>query len=167
MGSDEAPGCSRDAVAADNASSHQRTHRRGMTKQAELNMGLAQSSQDEEARLLNALLADEYLLYTKTRKYQLWHWLVMRSGDPASKGRSCLGWLWPSGSLLADKSRAASLAGFHQSSKLEPSTGRALCAIRSKKFQVLRLPSSSRCMELFGNQHGEGSTSRACDDSAT
>lgn len=45
-----------------------------MTKQATLNIGLTQSSQDQEAGLLNALLADEYLLYTKTRKY---HWNVV------------------------------------------------------------------------------------------
>ena len=46
----------------------------GMTKQMDVNIGIAQTSRDEVAGLLNALLADEYLLYTKTRKY---HWNVV------------------------------------------------------------------------------------------
>ena len=45
-----------------------------MTRQMDLNIGIAQISRDEVAGLLSALLADEYLLYTKTRKH---HWNVV------------------------------------------------------------------------------------------
>ncbi len=45
-----------------------------MTQHVELNIGIAQDSQNDVAELLIAILADEYLLYTKTRKY---HWNVV------------------------------------------------------------------------------------------
>ncbi len=45
-----------------------------MTKQVSPNTGIPQNSQHEIAGLLNVVLADEYLLYTKTRKY---HWNVV------------------------------------------------------------------------------------------
>lgn len=45
-----------------------------MNKPIELNIGIAQSDCKEVGALLNVLLADEYVLYTKTRNY---HWNVV------------------------------------------------------------------------------------------
>jgi len=44
-----------------------------MKRHAEINTGIPSGSRGKEAGLLNALLADEYLLYTKTRNF---HWNV-------------------------------------------------------------------------------------------
>lgn len=44
-----------------------------MRTQTEINTGISKSSRQKAAQLLNALLADEYVLYTKTRNY---HWNV-------------------------------------------------------------------------------------------
>jgi len=38
------------------------------------NLGLSDSDREQTVRILNAVLADEYILYTKTRNY---HWNVM------------------------------------------------------------------------------------------
>jgi starvation-inducible DNA-binding protein len=45
-----------------------------MNANSEINIGIARSSQVKVAELLNALLADEYMLYTKTRNF---HWNVV------------------------------------------------------------------------------------------
>ena len=47
-----------------------------MTKQMEPNIGIALSDRNTVAGMLNVLLADEYVLYTKTRNY---HWNVTGS----------------------------------------------------------------------------------------
>ncbi|MEX2223091.1 MAG: DNA starvation/stationary phase protection protein [Candidatus Rokuibacteriota bacterium] len=39
-----------------------------------LNIGISESNRDSVVKLLNAILADEYVLYTKTRNY---HWNVV------------------------------------------------------------------------------------------
>ncbi len=45
-----------------------------MVEQVDLNIGLALDCGNAVAELLNVFLADEYLLYTKTRNY---HWNVV------------------------------------------------------------------------------------------
>ena len=45
-----------------------------MVEHMDLNIGIALDSRNAVAELLNVFLADEYLLYTKTRKY---HWSVV------------------------------------------------------------------------------------------
>ena len=45
-----------------------------MVEHMDLNIGIALDSRNAVAELLNVFLADEYLLYTKTRKY---HWNVV------------------------------------------------------------------------------------------
>ena len=41
-----------------------------------LSIGISESNRDSTVKILNAVLADEYVLYTKTRNY---HWNVVGS----------------------------------------------------------------------------------------
>src|SRR6267142_6470387 len=52
-----------------------RLHLNGWRKRhMTLNIGISESNRDSIVKILNAILADEYVLYTKTRNY---HWNVV------------------------------------------------------------------------------------------
>src|SRR6266850_68129 len=49
-------------------------HPKGRENTMTLNIGISESNRDSIVKILNAVLADEYVLYTKTRNY---HWNVV------------------------------------------------------------------------------------------
>jgi len=51
-----------------------RLHPKGRENDMTLNIGISESNRDSIVKILNAVLADEYVLYTKTRNY---HWNVV------------------------------------------------------------------------------------------